>query len=318
MAMVAGLAAALFVWQYYSFRPRFWSDLDQLWLGGYALRAGLNPYAYGVVYPRYFAWPSYYPLPAMLAGVLLSLVPLWIARSAFAFLTMSVATYAVARYRPMAWLPLAAGPLLHAIQRGQWSPLVLAACLMPMWQVIVAMKPTVSFSAIAYRPRWQPLAIAALIVVASIAFRPHWPLDWLDTVRSQRHLRSPLLLPGGFLLGLAALRWRRPEARLLLALAAVPQTAVLYELVPLALVPETRRESLFVAFGWAIVYVVQVSTQDLTFNAYVQIEPAHFLPQGWWALLLCGYLPILGLVLRRPNVGRSAADSDVTAPPNLK
>jgi hypothetical protein len=60
------------------------------------------------------------------------------------------------------------------------------------------------------------------------------------------------------------------------------------------------------------VYVVQVSTQDLTFNAFVQVDPAHFLPQGWWTLLLCGYLPILVLVLRRPNVGPSVSDG-VTA-----
>jgi hypothetical protein len=38
-------------------------------------------------------------------------------------------------------------------------------------------------------------------------------------------------------------KWRRPEARLLAALACIPQTPVLYEVVPLFLLVRTFREA---------------------------------------------------------------------------
>ena len=56
---------------------------------------------------------------------------------------------------------------------------------------------------------------------------------------------------------LAILRWRRPEARLLIALACVPQSMLLYETVPLFLVPRTFRESaLLVALSYVALRAV--------------------------------------------------------------
>jgi len=118
---------------------------------------------------------------------------------------------------------------------------------------------------------------------------------------TQRHLRVPLLLPGGFLLALALLRWRRPEARLFLALVAVPQTVGLYELVPLAVVPSDRRESLVVAVAWMGAYLIRVAFNPLPLIGYTHILPTYT-PPRWWAILLLGYVPILVLILRRPNV----------------
>ena len=311
LAALVGLAAAFFVWQYYHFRPRFWSDLDQLWLLGHALRAGLNPYD---AVPQYFVWPLYYPLSAMVVGLPLSLVPLWLARGAFAFLSASVATYAVLRYRPLAWPLLASGPFLHALQRGQWSPLMLAACFLPAWGVLVAVKPSTGLAPVVYRPDLRALLAAALLVLASLLLRPHWPVDWLHSLSGQRHLRAPLLLPGGFLLALAALKWRRPEARLLLAIAIAPQTVVPYDLVPLAVVPESRREVLLVAVGWMVVYIVQVALAPISIAAYVQFPTHGYLPRGWYVMLVAGYLVPLALVLRRPNVSRSRSPSPAALP----
>lgn len=44
---------------------------------------------------------------------------------------------------------------------------------------------------------------------------PHWPVDWLDALRGAPHYAPPVQRPGGFLLLLAFLRWRQPEARML-------------------------------------------------------------------------------------------------------
>jgi hypothetical protein len=103
--------------------------------------------------------------------------------------------------------------------------------------------------------------------------------------------------PGGFLLPLALLRWRRPEARLLLALACVPQTPTLNETVPLFLVVQTLPEGL--TLMW-----LTIAAAHLVAAIYQGTSDY----QGWmtgagvWALWLV-YLPCLAMVLRRPNVG---------------
>ncbi|HEU5304214.1 MAG TPA: hypothetical protein VFU40_06170, partial [Gemmatimonadales bacterium] len=93
------------------------------------------------------------------------------------------------------------------------------------------------------------------------------------------------------LLGL--LKWRRPDGRLLAALALVPQTTALYETLPLALLCRNRPQ----AAGFAA----------LTMLAHLLylLGPQGPWPVGaefqWWVLLGLVYLPGLVLVLRRPN-----------------
>jgi hypothetical protein len=195
---------------------------------------------------------------------------------------------------------LASGPFLYAIQRGQWSPLILTACLIPAWGFVAAVKPTVGLGAFAYRPTRIALIGAGALTLLSLLVLPRWPLDWLTVIGEQRHMRSPLLLPGGFLLGLALLKWRLPEARLLFVLSAVPQTIVPYELLPLAVIPRTRREVLLIAVAWMLVYILKVLDNRAPLISQAMI-PADYFPVRWWAMLLFGYLPMLVLVLLRPN-----------------
>ena len=96
---------------------------------------------------------------------------------------------------------------------------------------------------------------------------------------------------------LAALsRWRRPEARLLVALACVPQSLHLYEIVPLALIPR----------GWmqAIIYV---AGGHLTWWILLETRPWPWLPDYLRAsgtlYTLLVFLPLTAMVLRRPNEG---------------
>lgn len=302
IASSAGLLAALLVWFHYRFSPGEYSDVDQIWLGSRALLAGENPYD---TVPGAFPWPLYYPLPALLVGLPLAPLSMMAARCVFAFVTTAVCTWAVLRHHRAALPLLASGPFLYAVQRGQWSPLILAACLIPAWGIVVlAAKPSVGLGALLYRPTRLVLIGTAGLFLVSLLLLSRWPFDWLAAMSLQRNLRVPLLLPGGFLLGLALLRWRRPEARLLLALAAVPQTVGLYELVPLAVIPKTMRQTLFVVAAWLVVYLIRVAFNPLPLIGHVHI-PANYSPPRWWAILLFGYLPVLILILRRPNVSDS-------------
>jgi hypothetical protein len=230
----------------------------------------------------------------------LTVLPLPIARVAFAGLTGGVAGWALARHRPQALLLLLTGPFLYALYRGQWSPVILAACLVPAVGVVVAVKPTVGLGAWIYRPSRVTLVGAAILTLISLALLPHWPLDWLASLRGMRHFRAPLLLPWGVVLALTALKWRRPEARLLGWLAVVPQTIVPYELVPLAVVPRTLRESLVVGVAWNLAYLFRVALNPAPLLSYADLG-AHYFPTNWWAELVFGYLPVMFLILRRAN-----------------
>ncbi len=77
-------------------------------------------------------------------------------------------------------------------------------------------------------------------------------------------------------------------------LALVPQTTLLYEMVPLLLIPRTRREML-VLVGLSLIAGVFA----------LQVDPSHHLTVAittlWPVFLVLVYLPSLFLVLRREN-----------------
>jgi hypothetical protein len=90
------------------------------------------------------------------------------------------------------------------------------------------------------------------------------------------------------LLLLALVRWRRPEARLLAALACVPQTSALNETLPLYLVARNRAQVAVLAL---LSYVPEIFDTDRVPTL------ADRLTVLWPWLLLCCYLPALALVL---------------------
>jgi hypothetical protein len=106
--------------------------------------------------------------------------------------------------------------------------------------------------------------------------------------------------PLGLLILLAALRWRRPEARLVMLLGCAPQSMALYEAAPLGLVVRTRGEGIFLVGGSVVAKMAlhspdSYSTLDAAFRAGAPIFVA------------CLYLPAVAIVLSRPNVGEVPA-----------
>ena len=102
---------------------------------------------------------------------------------------------------------------------------------------------------------------------------------------------------GAPLVLLALLRWRRPEARWLVALACVPQSTVPYEGMYLMLMPGSRVGMLALtvisyAAGFAHYFLVPFATST-----------AHLQYLAGDALVLFFYLPALVMIMRRPNEG---------------
>jgi hypothetical protein len=131
---------------------------------------------------------------------------------------------------------------------------------------------------------------------ASFLIQPGWHETWLQNVREAPHFRPPVLRPFGFLLLLALLKWRRPEARWLLAISVVPLPPSFYDQLLLAVVCLTFRESLlFAASTCVLFFYVGFNTPQPDYLAWGRV-----VANG--TVWIC-YLPVLAMVLRRPNEG---------------
>lgn len=262
------------------------------WLSGH------DPYVGG--FPamratRVIPEPFFYPFPALLALAPFALFPLPVACAAFVTLSTIVLAYAVIRYSPER-LPLFLGSgFLVAVILGQWSPLLTASLLLPSLTWLAVIKPNLGLAVIAMRRTWLAMAIGATLIVVTLIIQPTWPVQWLRNLHSMPPHPPPVMVPGGILILLALLRWRRAEARLLIAMACVPQVLYFADQLPLWIVPQDRRQSTLLsavsALAWfaALVVTIRGGHQPALSSTYFVLGGV--------------YLPAVIMVLRRPNVG---------------
>jgi len=272
------------------------SDWDEIWAAGRALLDGLDPYAAlaSGYQANQFNYPLVYPAPAVVIAVPFALLPLQSALWLWAGVGTAALTWALLARGWWGLLGLCSAFYIHALLSVQWSPLLSAAVAVPALGFVWAAKPTIGAALFAGWPS-RPAIIGAIAITAvSFALIPGWVRPFLTASLAMPHTSPLVLRPGGFLLLLSFLRWRRPEARMLGVFALVPQTALLYEMVPLLLIPHTWREMLMLV-GLSIVAGVFAFRED----------PSHHLSLAivtlWPIFLLVVYLPCLFLILRREN-----------------
>jgi hypothetical protein len=276
----------------YAWMPDRSSDFDFLYNAAGRLLRGESPY------PPAIQWFPY-PLPAVLLAVPFTAIPLSLARPIFDVLIGAAFVYALWRHRgPYALLAVASGAYLLAMWNGQTTPLMVAAALVPALGVFMAVRPNTAAALWIAWPSLRTLVAAGLALILSLVVLPSWPWDWwLALPLDHTAMMPPILRPFGFILLLAALRWRLPEGRLILAMAAVPQTTLPYELVPLALIPANRLEmGIYVAGTWIAVAAaegLQLSESMVQWNV-----------MGWPVTLCAVYLPMLYVVFRRQKSTR--------------
>jgi hypothetical protein len=266
------------------------SDFDYFWTAARALIHGQDPYR--AVAESGIGYPLFYPLPAVLVVAPLGLLPLWAAKVAFAWAGTFLLSLAAFRYGRGLPAVLFSASFLSALMQGQWSPLLTPGAVLPWLGALWITKPSIGLAlAVAYPSRRAAIG-AAVLLVASLVVRPAWPAEWLESLRATNHLILALQ-PGGVLLLLSLLRWRRPEGRLLAAFACVPQTPALYETIPLFLIPRTRWGGYLLALLSlaATAYMRTVTPLDSS----MRIEDS--LVQRWPIMLGFIYLPALLLVL---------------------
>ena len=281
------------------------TDFDLLYYAAIHLLAGDNPYP---IVHQWYPYPLFYPLPAVLVAIPFTILPVQVARPAFDIVSGALLTYALWHYRgPRAVLALLSGAYFLAAKFGQSSPLVTAGALMPALGFLLAVKPNHGLALFAARPSRAALLGILAILALSFVLLPSWPLDWWSALHQRsEHLVSPVLRPFGWLLLLAALRWKTPEGRLLVVLSLVPQNSLPYDLVPLALIPRNPIQmGVLVVGSWLAVGTLggNLDLPDL----------AAMTARIWPVMLAAVYLPMVYFVLTLPrDAVRSDRDNGLT------
>lgn len=279
-------------------------DFDQVWFAAKSLLAGRNPY-HEIGPGLAFDWPVplYYPLTAAIPVIPLSLIDRRLAAVLFAAIASGAFVWAATRRSLAPAVVITSASAALAAEAVQWSPLLGAAFGVPWLGVLLSAKPSIGLAIFSARPSRAAVMGAVLLVAISLALMPNWPMDWiaaLDHTSLRTKGGTPYFAPvgtaGGAFAVLALFRWRRPEARLVLALACVPQTPLLYETVPLFLVPATITEGGVLWLGsW-------IAALWLSMGGPYDGDPARFVVSGR-AIGWCLYLPCVVMILLRPNVG---------------
>jgi hypothetical protein len=197
------------------------------------------------------------------------------------------------------WPMFASAAFVMAASQGQWSPLIVIGALVPAAGFLAVLKPNLGLAAFAYRPTARGIALAGLALVLSLAVLPTWPWDWIRNLRTLEGHPPPLFTISGSFLWLALLRWRTPEARLLLAMSAVPQLLFFADQLPLWLIPRTRTQTTLLSglslIGYGAFYLSLRQGQQ-------------YVPAAAPFVLAFIYLPALALVLFRPSASIRKAE----------
>lgn len=303
--IIASLAAAFYYIhaRHWGFRP---SDFSIVWFGAQAMLHGANPYVLvgpGNVFE--FPWPHlFYPAPAMVVALPFTLLPQLAATMAFVFVSSLLLAFALTAD---GWhrLPIfLSAPFLVGVGAAQWSTLLTAGFMWAPVAVVFAAKPTIGLAMLlataSKRVLWFAIVGGVVLTATGFLLFPAWPVAWLQTIRGDVQHFVPVMRPGGALILFALIRWRRPEARLLGAIACVPQTPSWYESLPVLLAAQTYRENLILALlswvGFFLEQLVMVAANELDYNRQVAM-----------LMIALIYLPATWMVLRRPNEGELPA-----------
>lgn len=292
LAVIIGLISALFCYRRLESRQNEAGDFTFTWRAAGYLLLGENPYKEILPEGDYpFQTYLYYPLTAVLASLPFVAFPPYLAGAAFFGMSSALLAFAVSA---QGWkrLPIfLSAPYFVAAATVQWSPLLMAAALLPPLAWLLSSKPNLGIPLFLYKPTWLGLSLILAYAGLSYVVLPSWPMDWLGISRSLEGHPPPLLvLPYGPLLLLGAVGWRKPEGRLFLGLSFFPQLLFFYDQLPLWLLPGSFLSSIsFSALSWLAYALWRWQGID-PLNGEIITQPDQY-------IMLFMFLPALGLLL---------------------
>jgi hypothetical protein len=309
VAVAVGVAAGLLSYGALIDRGYLASDFQWPLRAAQALLGGEDPYEVIVPSGPYpFHMHFYYPLPAALVALPFAGLDPYVAGALFFGIASGVMAFALADGPRWRFLMFASPSFMVAGQVAQWSPLFVAAALMPALQALAVCKPNLGLAAFLYRPtRTGVLAAAGFLAVSLVVF-PTWPLSWISTtLANPAEHPTPLMVLPGFVLLLSLLAWRSPEGRLLAVMSILPQSIFWYDQLVLFLIPRTARQMIgFTIASWAGYFTWQGVA------SYLQAWD----DMGWVVgmappiVLVTMYLPALALVLVHLRRNRQRGKQD--------
>ncbi len=290
-AIAIGIASALFT--AFVFSQPHPPDFAAWYRGAQVLLSGANPYRLPLLSTSWpFDEPLYYPLPTLLVTLPLAKLSLPVAGALFMGISGALLAWLVSRDGLWRLWLFGTASYLMACRLGQWSPLLTAVTFLPAAGILAVMKPNLGLAILAYRPTVRAIIGCIAIGLLSFAILPSWLADWHANLASVIAHPAPIATTGGPILLLALLRWRRPEARLLLVMACVPQLLFWADQLPLFLIPRSKPEMMAMVFVSTLAFLAWFLVYG-TNRAYVlAAEPFVF-----WGV----YVPCLVMILRRPN-----------------
>jgi len=279
-------------------------DFTIPWLAARGILRGVDAYDFVRMTPAVvYGHLLFYPL---MAGVVA--IPFASFRADVAaalFVGVSFGWLAFALTRDAQWwrlVMLTSATAFWAAGAAQWSPALIAASLAIPTVGLLCVKPTLAIPLLAAQRARRAIGSAVigggLLIALCFVLQPQWLSSWYHTTHNEplmAQYQVPVLTRFGWPLALAALKWRRSEARLLLGLACVPQTFFLYDQLPLMLTAKTRAQALALScLSWLVFFARPLVSVGVISIDRISLHRAPLLIVGlFW--------PALVLVLRRPN-----------------
>lgn len=294
VAVVIGMTCGVASWLATRMPGFSQQDFAVSWLAARSLLAHQDPYQ---AIRNIHGGPAFpYPLPMAILAIPFAWMPVSLAGPLFVGISCLALAFLVSA---TAWWPLLmflSGSMALNIISAQSAPLLTAGLLAPALTWFGVIKPNIGLAMLAYRPSWRSALMMVAVATASLAVLPTWPREWIAWARASQFHFAAWRVPGGILLLASLARWRRPEARMLAMLAIVPSSPIVYEALPLFLIPKTKREMMALALLSDVMFLLMVnlSTQEDTVAYFGRARPAIV-----WLM----YLPALVLILRHPNRG---------------
>lgn len=287
-----------------------------------ALLHGIDPYtnpAFGIGKPYPHDVPLLYPMPALLIAVPFTIFSPYVAGALFFGIGSGALAFGITR-DGYARLPLfLSAPFFVAAYVAQWSPLIMAAFLIPWILPLAFAKPNLGIALGVAYPSIRVFAAAAVVYALSLFILPKWPLEWLHNLGYSHHLPPIMVLPGfvlshhlslvlilpGIVLLYSAVAWRRSSGRLLLMMILIPQLSFFYDQLPLWLIPSSLLQSVFLTVSsW------------IGFGGWVVFDKALLPDAGPW-IILSIFLPALALVLWQQWSANRSAIPDIEPVPAM-
>jgi hypothetical protein len=276
-------------------------DFTWHWRAGKAMLDGVSPYRAINTLP-YYPYNSgyYYLLPTAVIAAPFAMMSPHFAAALFVGCSLGLLGFALTRDGYWRLPVLASFPAVWCIFSGQVVALATASILLPALWCLWPLKYTLGAAGAAYQLSARYLVLGLALVGLTIIVFPWWPREWVAELADNngRYYRVPLLVPGGVLLLTTLLRWRRPEARLIAAMACMPQTMLYYDQLPLVLAANCYRQALWVSIGsYAAPFVA------MAIYGTAAVDLRLLVGRNAPLILVCYYAPVAIMVLLRPNVG---------------